>query len=82
MNYQSFYLKVFRFFLEVKFSIYLNRRVFVISSLFVCLLLQICCFAIMCSLISYICSAQYCASFLLTSLDTFIYITKTSIQIY
>ena len=31
-KYQNFYLKTFRFFLVVKLSIYLNRRVFVMMS--------------------------------------------------
>ena len=33
-NIGDFYLKIFRFFLEIKFSIYLNRRVFVLVFVF------------------------------------------------
>ena len=34
-NYQNFYLKMF-IFLVVKFSIYLNRRVFIMSVFLIC----------------------------------------------
>ena len=40
INIGDFCLKIFSFFLEVKFSIYLNRLVFVMSSCIVCFMVM------------------------------------------